>query len=139
MTRDDGSPVGKSSGRGTVPPEPDVLLVEGEEPLRALLRRIVESAGYVAIEARNSEEAIELLSGPARSVRLVLADLAEPGVAGSRGLRKNIARGTKLLLLSTATFERSEARELDGVAFYLSNPFRTDVLAEKIRDLLDET
>ena len=118
---------------------PDVLLVEGEDPLRALLRRIVESAGYVALEARNSEEAIELLSGAARSVRLVLADIAEPGVSGSHGLRRRIARGTKLLLLSTANYERSDARALDdGVAFYLSNPFRADVLAEKIHDLLEE-
>jgi len=120
----------------TIRPGPEVLLVESEDPLRALLRRIVESAGYVALEARSSEEAIRLLSGPARSVRLVIADLAEPGVAGSHGLRRNIARGTKLLLLSTANYERSEARAVDGVAFYLSNPFRADTLAEKIRELL---
>ena len=118
---------------------PDVLLIESEDPLRALLRRIVESAGYVALEARSVEEAIALLAGTARTVRLVLADLAEPGVAGSQGIRRNIARGTKLLFLSTANYERSEARDLDGVAFYLSNPFRADVLAERIRDLLEET
>jgi two-component system cell cycle sensor histidine kinase/response regulator CckA len=117
---------------------PDVLLIESEDPLRALLRRIVESAGYVAVEARSAEEAIALLAGTARTVRLVLADLAEPGVAGSQGIRKNIARGMKLLLLSTANYERSEARDLDGVAFYLSNPFRADALAERIRGLLEE-
>jgi DNA-binding response OmpR family regulator len=139
MPQDSGSTQAKPAGRKTAPPGPDVLLVEGEDPLRALLRRIVESAGYVALEARSSEEAIRLLSGAARSVRLVVADLAEPGVAGSYGLRRNIARGTKLLLLSTANYERSEARDLDGVAFYLSNPFRADALAERIRGLLEET
>ena len=121
-----------------VRPGADVLLIESEDPLRALLRRIVESAGYVALEARSAEEAIALLEGTARTVRLVLADLAEPGVAGSQGIRKNIARGTKLLLLSTANYERSEARDLDGVAFYLSNPFRADALAERIRGLREE-
>jgi len=60
-------------------------------------------------------------------------------VAGAQGLRRHIPRGAKLLLLSTANYERPEARELDdGVAFYLSNPFRADVLAAKIRDLLEE-
>lgn len=117
---------------------PAVLLVEGEPPLRALLRRIVESAGYEVLEARSSAEARELLSGSARSVRLVLADLAEPGVAGAQGFRRHIPRGAKLLLLSTANYERPEARGLeDGIAFYLSDPFRADVLAAKIRDLLE--
>jgi DNA-binding response OmpR family regulator len=118
---------------------PAVLLVEGEAPLRALLRRIVESAGYQAFEAESSEEALQLLSAEARSVRLVLADLVETGVAGAQGLRRHIPPGAKLLLLSTANYERPEVRALeDGVAFYLSNPFRADVLAARIRDLLEE-
>src|SRR4029079_13030235 len=109
-----------------------------EAPLRALLRRIVESAGYRAIEAEDFAEALRLLSGAAASARLVLADLAEPGVAGLEGLRRHIPRGAKLLLLSTANYERPEVRPLgDGVAFYLCNPFRADVLAAKIRDLLE--
>ena len=114
-----------------------VLLVEGEDPLRALLRRIVESAGFESFEARSVEEARRLLLGAARSVRLVLADLAEPGVAGRDGLRKDIPRGAKLLMLSTANTERSDAQVPgDGVSFYLANPFRADVLADRIRDLL---
>src|SRR5712692_8349562 len=92
----------KSSASKAVRPGPDVLLVEGEDPLRALLRRIVESEGHEVLEARNVSEALSLLSGAGRSVRLVLADLAEPGVAGPQGLRKHIPRGAKLLLLSTA-------------------------------------
>jgi two-component system cell cycle sensor histidine kinase/response regulator CckA len=139
MPPDDPSPDGKSPDRRASRPGPAVLLVEAEAPLRALLRRIVESAGYEALEARSSGEALELLSAEARSVRLVLADLAESGVAGAQGLRRHIPRGAKLLLLSTANYERPEVRALeDGVAFYLSNPFRADVLAAKIRDLLEE-
>jgi DNA-binding response OmpR family regulator len=136
MRRDD-SPPGKD-GRPVIRSGPDVLLVEGEAPLRALLRRIVESAGYEALEAQSSAEALRLLSGGGRSVRLVLADLAETGVAGTQGLRRHLPRGAKLLLLSTANYERPELRALeDGVAFYLSNPFRADVLATRIRDLLE--
>jgi DNA-binding response OmpR family regulator len=118
---------------------PDVLLVEGEDPLRALLRRIVESEGHQVLEARNASEALSLLSGAGRSVRLVLADLAEPGVAGPDGLKKHIPRGAKLLLLSTANEETWKASEsVDGVSFYLANPFRVDALAATIRDLLRE-
>ena len=138
MPRDEATG-GKTSGRKEIRSGPDVLLIEGEAPLRALLRRIVESAGYGALEARDYPEALQLLSGAARSVRLVLVDLAEPGISGMQGLRKHLPRSAKLLLLSTATSERAEVRALgDGVSFYLANPFRADVLAAKIRDLLEE-
>ena len=137
MSRDPASQDLRSKDRTTIRSEPEVLLVEEEAPLRALLRRIVKSAGFEAFEARSAEEARRLLSGAARSVRLVLANLAEPGVAGREGLRKHIPRGAKLLILSTASSERPEAQVPDdGVAFYLSNPFRADVLADRIRDLL---
>ncbi len=134
MSRDD---VGKPAGTKPVRTDPSVLLVEGEDPLRKLLRRIVESEGHEVIEARNASEALSLLSGAAQSVRLVLADLAEPGVAGPQGLRKHIPRGAKLLLLSTANEKTWKAPEGgDGIAFYLANPFRPDVLAQTLRDLL---
>ena len=130
---------GRSSGTQDIRSGPDVLLIEGEAPLRALLRRIVESVGYGALEARDYPEALHLLSGAARSVRLVLVDLAEPGISGVQGLRRHLPGGAKLLLLSTATSERAEVRALpDGVAFYLANPFRADVLAAKVRELLEE-
>ena len=138
MSRDPAPEDLRSRNRRPIPSEPAVLLVEGEDPLRALLRRIVESAGFEVFEARSSAEALKLLSGPARSIRLVLADLAEPGVAGPEGLRRHIPRGARLLLLSTAPFERSHVRVGDGVAFYLANPFRVDVLAAKVRELLEE-
>jgi len=99
----------------------------------------VESEGHEVLEARNASEALALLSGAARSVRLVVADLAEPGVAGPQGLRKHIPRGAKLLLLSTANEKTSNTpAQSDGVAFYLVNPFRPDVLAETLRDLLQD-
>src|SRR5438876_1514429 len=127
----------KSSASKAVRPGPDVLLVEGEDPLRALLRRIVESEGHEVLEARNVSEAISLLSGAGRSVRLVLADLAQPGIAGPQGLKKHMPRGAKLLLLSRANGEASRASRLhDGVAFYLANPFQPDALAAELRDLL---
>lgn len=136
--RGDLSSEGTSSRRNKIGPDPSVLLVEAEDPLRALLRRIVATAGYEVLEARSSAEALMLLSAEARSVRLVVADLAEPGVAGPDGLRRHIPRGAKLLLLSTASFERPEFHALeDGVMLYLSNPFRADVLAGRIRDILE--
>jgi len=132
------SPARKSADSKAARPGSVVLLVEEEDPLRALLRRIVESEGHEVLEARNAEEALEILSGAGKSVRLVLADLAQPGIAGPQGLRKHIPRGVKLLMLSRADIEEKPSGLSDRVAFYLSKPFQPDALAAKLRELLRE-
>jgi DNA-binding NtrC family response regulator len=84
---------GQKSGKWR--PDPmNVLLVEGEDPLRAVLRRIVESEGHEVVEARNASEALSLLSGGGRSIDLVLL-----GAAGPQRLKKLIPRAAKLRLL----------------------------------------
>ena len=132
------SPARKSADSKAARPGSVVLLVEEEDPLRALLRRIVESEGHEVLEARNAEEALEILSGAGKSVRLVLADLAQPGIAGPQGLRKHIPRGVKLLMLSRADIQKKPPGPPDRVAFYLSKPFQPDALAAKLRELLRE-
>jgi DNA-binding NtrC family response regulator len=87
---------GQKSGKWR-PDSMNVLLVEGEDPLRALLRRLVESEGHEVLEARNASEALSLLSGAGRSIDLVLL-----GVAGLQRLRKPIPRRAKLRLLPAA-------------------------------------
>jgi|SRR5205814_5043137 len=129
------SPTRKSADSKAARPGSVVLLVEEEDPLRALLRRIVESEGHEVLEARNAEEARAILASAGKSVRVVLADLAQPGISGPQGLRKHIPRGVKLLMLSRADTGKEPPGLADGVAFYLSNPFQPDALAAKLRDL----
>jgi len=120
---------------GDRPENPTALLVESEDPLRALFRRILELAGYRVLEARDTGDAISMLSRSPGSVELVFAELTGPGVLGRGGLRERIPRGVKLLL--TVRGESDDpARVLeDGTTFVVTNPLRGDALGSKLREL----
>jgi CheY-like chemotaxis protein len=64
-----GTPVGKS---------PVVLVVEDEALLRMLAVEVLEEAGFIAIEARDADEAIVLLESRT-DITLLFTDINMPG------------------------------------------------------------
>jgi DNA-binding NtrC family response regulator len=59
-----------------------VLVVDDEQGLRALLKRWLAVEPYVALEAQNAEEALDVLA-QSPEIKLVIADLQMPGNGGA--------------------------------------------------------
>lgn len=114
---------------------PTALIVEREDPVRALLRRILESAGYEVLEARDAGDALSVLSRFPGSVDLLLAEQSESGIVGPGGLRERIPRGAKVLLTYRAGADAFAAGLEDGTTFFVANPFRNDSLSTKLQEL----
>jgi DNA-binding response OmpR family regulator len=57
-----------------------ILIVDDERAIRELMRRVLETSGYVCVTAASGEEADELLASG--SYHLMLADLQLPGESG---------------------------------------------------------
>ena len=69
-----------------------VLVVEDEEALRAMIRRLLQREGYTVLEADNGAHALRLLEGATgRTVELVLTDVRMP-LMGGRELAAALAR-----------------------------------------------
>jgi two-component system chemotaxis response regulator CheY len=65
----------------------DVLIVDDHEPMRALLRKVLERAGVAAIrEAARGADALALLQ--ARPAHLILVDLNMPAMSGAEFLTR---------------------------------------------------
>ncbi len=79
-------------GRATPPPQGHAparlssgevaLVVEDEDMVRVLTRRFIEEAGFRVLEARNGEEALELIAREKVTPSLLLTDVIMPKVAG---------------------------------------------------------
>ncbi len=117
-----------------------VLVVEDEEPLRRLTRRILESRGYGVLEAANGSEAIAVMAQSRTRVDLVLSDVVMPGMSG----RELVERLTpvypmlRVLFMSGYTEDmmlHHRVAEL-GVAV-IEKPFSRDDLVRAVRDVLD--
>src|SRR3712207_6236176 len=75
------------SARGTR----TVLIVEGEEAVRALALRVLEARGYEGLDAAGGAEALELLETSGRRVALLVTDVVMPGMGGPE-LAERLAR-----------------------------------------------
>ena len=115
-----------------------ILLVEDEDSVRALARRTLEAKGYRVVEAADGARALQI--APALKVDLLLTDMVLPGMGGSEIAARVLAihPRSKVLFTSGYTDDGIVRRGLmeRGSAF-LEKPFTPDVLARKVRDVLD--
>jgi PAS domain S-box-containing protein len=121
-------------GRPVVPVPPangsgqTILLVEDEEPVRAIAKRILTMHGYRVVAAANADEALSVATA---SVDLVLTDVVMPGESGPnlvRALRRQ-RPGLPAIFMSGYT-DRPGALPAD--ATFLSKPFSRHDLLEQV-------
>ena len=118
-----------------------VLLVEDEESVRQLVRETLESKGYKVLEADHGEAALHMVSGHSGRIDMLITDVVMPGMSG-RQLSAQLCSSyphTKVLYLSGYT-EDAIAHEgvLDSGTAFLQKPFTLQMLARKVREVLDE-
>jgi CheY-like chemotaxis protein len=117
-----------------------VLIVDDEEGIRMLERRVLEAEGYTVIEAGNGLEAIALLATGTHT-DLLLADLDMPELGGDEMVsRVRTTRPDLKVLYVTGHIDRlMDARPLwEGEAF-LDKPFTAAGLTEAVALLLHGT
>src|SRR5260370_7255944 len=101
-----------------------ILLVEDEPQLRRVMLATLTDLGYVVIDARSGEEALEKFHQ--ETPDLVLLDLNMPGIGGLETCRV-IRSGSDvpIIILSVRNAERDKVEALDpGADGYATNPFR---------------
>nr|MBA3553467.1 PAS domain S-box protein [Gemmatimonadales bacterium] len=69
-----------------------VLVVEDEEAVRALARRVLASRGYRVLEAGSAADALTLAAEAREPIDLLLTDVVMPGMGGP-ALAERLARG----------------------------------------------
>ncbi len=119
-----------------------VLLVEDHPDLRELLRTMLERYGYTVLSAPNPVKGLETANSCQAPIHLLVSDVMLPGMNG-RQFAEQITKtrpGIKVLLMSGYTENIiTQQSPLDGGTAFLQKPFTQEVLARRIRQLLDGT
>ena len=117
-----------------------VLLVEDEDAVRALARRILERQGYTVLDACNGRDAVAVAARGGR-IDLVLTDVVMPEMNG-RALAEALAvsrPSLPVLYMSGYTDDEIVRRGLlDTSSGLLQKPFTADSLARAVRSALAE-
>ena len=122
-----------------------VLVVDDEQNMQAVMRMVLEEAGYQVLLADSGEAALPHMQNP--NLDVVLTDLKMPGMGGEalvRRCRKELPNVPVIIATAHGTISSAVRSIRDGAADYLTKPFEPEQLeiavhnAVKLRDILRE-
>jgi two-component system, cell cycle sensor histidine kinase and response regulator CckA len=117
-----------------------VLVVEDDDGVRRLVRRVLEPAGYTVLSAATGPEALQLCEERADPVHLLLTDVVLPVMDGSTVAERLTALrpGVRVLFMSGYM---DEAVGRHGVPVtglnFIHKPFTASELLGRVREALD--
>jgi len=118
-------------------PDPRILVVDDEPPIRRLLKTALTAQSWRVEEAADGLEALDFLRR--NKVDLIVLDLGLPGLDGldvTRRLRET-GNVTPIIVLSSRDDEKGKVAALDlGADDYVTKPFGVEELAARIRAAL---
>ena len=118
-----------------------VLLVEDEESVRELLRKVLAGQGYRVLEARHGRDALLTLEEHPGTIDVVVTDVVMPEMNGRELVAQLTARrpGVPVLFISGyASGQLDTAGELPPGHAFLAKPFSTEELVRRVGALLAE-
>ena len=125
-------PAGRVTGSGTI------LLAEDDHALRALAERVLLSAGYQVLAARNGSHALEIAQQHPGGIDIAISDVVMPDLSGPEFVKQlRLARPeVRVLFVSGYTDDEVMKRGvLTGETAFLQKPFAPDQLLKKIREV----
>ena len=114
-----------------------ILIVEDDNELRQLFRRVLEKNGYEAFEADNGQEALDVLD--AQFIDLIVSDIMMPVMDGYelvRSLREAGISIPVLMITAKDAFDDMRRGFLSGTDDYMVKPVDEEELILRIAALL---
>jgi two-component system cell cycle sensor histidine kinase/response regulator CckA len=117
-----------------------VLVVEDEEGLRELARRLLKKQGYTVLVAANADEALPLFEAN-QAIDVLLTDVVMPGASGPELTRQLVEQRPALRVIYMSGYTEDAIVQhgilKPGIAF-LNKPFNSETLGAKIREVLEQ-
>jgi PAS domain S-box-containing protein len=117
-----------------------ILLVDDEEHVRELGKRILDRSGYTVLTAVNGRDALEVYKAEENQISLVILDLLMPEMGGRQCFQElmKINSQARVLVASgyTSGGTLKDVTEL-GATGFVSKPYGMTQLLQTVRDALD--
>lgn len=117
-----------------------LLLVDDEEPIVQLEKRMLERLGYTVEFRTSSVDALEAFKSHSDAFDMVITDMTMPNMTGDQFAKKLIAiRPNIPVIICTGFSERinKEKAEAMGIKGFLMKPVLLSDLAKTVREALD--
>jgi PAS domain S-box-containing protein len=118
-----------------------VLLVDDEDRIVDIGKKILKIMGYKVLVARSGKEAIELYKKNQAGIDIVVLDMIMPGIGGGEAYDrlKEINPHVRVLLSSGYSINGEATEILErGCNGFVQKPFSMKELSRRIREILDK-
>jgi PAS domain S-box-containing protein len=117
-----------------------ILLVEDEDTVRRMLKKVLEREGYRILEAADGLEALAIAERHDAPIDLMVTDLSVPQLSG-REIAERLAKAGRIqrvLYVSGYADESAGQRGIEmGSSNFLYKPFNLSLMIAKVREILD--
>ena len=118
------------------PPIRTILLVEDEDAVRQITRHVLESAGYLVLEAAGPEQAFRLLQHYEGPVHLLLTDMVMPVMSGAELAAQLKAVRPELITVFMSGYAGVLHTNTGVPSWHIQKPFTVDMLLSRIAEAL---
>jgi PAS domain S-box-containing protein len=118
-----------------------ILVVDDEETVRTLTRRMLERVGFTVLTATDGREAVQIFQRLAAEVSLVILDLTMPHLDGEACFRElRLIKPTVQVILSSGYNEQDVVNLFagKGLAGFIQKPYTSAELIDRVRDVLGD-
>lgn len=109
-----------------------VLLVDDEESIRRLTRRMLERVGYHVLDAASGEDALACADA-AGDIHVLLTDVSMPGMSGHELAARLAAAAPRLRVIFMSGYAPDDAFAGFVPCSWLTKPFSMDQLLDAVR------
>jgi len=120
---------------------PTVLVVDDEEDLRDIIRRMLDRRGFATLIAGDSQQAIEVCREHPGEIDILVTDLGLPGVSGGDLSRAatELRPGMRVVYISGLPKDIAVSDGLIGEdALLVKKPFSSESLVGALRSVIAE-
>ncbi|MBA3259109.1 MAG: response regulator [Gemmatimonadales bacterium] len=116
-----------------------ILVVEDEEGVRELVRKVLVDHGHTVLEARHGRDALLVAERYERPISLLVTDVVMPEMGGAELARRLTEKrpDLKVLYVSGYTSDEVVRRGIRNSGTFVQKPFSADDLMLRIRGMLD--
>ncbi len=121
-------------------PGETLLVCEDDDPVRSLMARVLESAGYTVLSAAQPGAALEIAAAYAGRIALLLTDVIMPGMNGRQLAERlgGLRPGLRVLYVSGHSESVLDAQGVvEANVMLLTKPFSAEQLLHRVREALD--
>ncbi len=117
-----------------------VLVIDDEELVRSVTKRILEKMGFAVLTAKDGIAGMDVFGKYRNDIAVVLLDLTMPRMSGQETYRELRALSAETPVILSSGYDAMQAAERfneEGLAGFIQKPYRARDLREKLREAIE--